>query len=253
MNLLVDIYTLEKMKSVHVGTISFDGTSLSCDPPDNGLLLSIMQDRVFILDKTITPKQPEEWLKAIHTRYRGAYLRVSEARSISNCNIDGDNWRVYFMATKEPGFGRESLKRICEDAVKRGVGVTLTATPDSEEFFKKMGMRLVNDEYVFTKEEAAMFMRLKSFAEEPRGGVFVDSSAELAMKVVAQKSNVTFLIQVGDDPVTAQGIIVKPSTNERFAPRRLQTIVAQGYWEECEHSDELLQRLLAIPETVIPR
>ena len=80
MNLTVNVYTLKQMKSEHVGTISFDGSSLGCDPPDNGLMLSIMQDNVFVRGETLNPsKQPEAWLRALHTRYRGGYLTVSGA------------------------------------------------------------------------------------------------------------------------------------------------------------------------------
>lgn len=69
------------------------------------------------------------------------------------------------------------------------------------------------------------------------------------MKVVAVKHGSRYLIMVGDDPETADAIKVNTEDNTRFPPRSLQSyFVMEGYWEECEHSDELLQRLLAVPE-----
>ena len=68
------------------------------------------------------------------------------------------------------------------------------------------------------------------------------------MKVIAQKNNEVFLIQVSDDPETSQGIIANEFRGMRFPQRPLQTIFAQGYWEDCEHSDELLKRLMSLPE-----
>ena len=63
-----------------------------------------------------------------------------------------------------------------------------------------------------------------------------------------QKNNGVFLIQVSDDPETSQGIIANEFRGIHFPPRHCKRFSDQGYWEECEHSDELLQRLLAIPE-----
>ncbi len=68
------------------------------------------------------------------------------------------------------------------------------------------------------------------------------------MKVIALKNNEVFLIQVSDDPETSQGIIANEFRGMHFPSTTLQSIFAQGYWEECEHSEELLQRLLAVPE-----
>lgn len=69
------------------------------------------------------------------------------------------------------------------------------------------------------------------------------------MKVVSScGGGSVYLVMVGEDPITAQGFIVNTEENRRYPPERLQTIYGQGYWERCEHSDELLQRLMAIPE-----
>ena len=68
------------------------------------------------------------------------------------------------------------------------------------------------------------------------------------MKVVAKRGESTYLIMVGSDPETAQGVVVDTKLQERFAPRLFQSILARGYWEPQDHSRALLDELMAIQE-----
>ncbi len=73
-------------------------------------------------------------------------------------------------------------------------------------------------------------------------------NASVRTTVVAKRGESSYLIMVGDDADTADGIVVSVRHHERFPPRPLQAILARGYWEPHKHDPKLLRELFAIPE-----
>ncbi len=67
---------------VPIGWIGFDGQQLILSDPSNRTLVGICREPVRLAGARYDPQQnPQQWLQALHLKYRGMYLRVSEVQS----------------------------------------------------------------------------------------------------------------------------------------------------------------------------
>ena len=93
--------------------------------------------------------------------------------------------------------------------------------------------------------------------EQARTKKDVSMGSNKDMRVVAicgdADDSPDYLIMIGDDPWTADAIVAETDPGRRLPPYRMQSILRGGYWEDCEHSDELLKKLLAYPEKKIEK
>ena len=73
------------------------------------------------------------------------------------------------------------------------------------------------------------------------------------MKILAYSGDKSdparYLIHVGEGTGWDElGIVVSMIRRERYPPFNFQSILARGYWEEGDHDEKLLERLMKFPE-----
>lgn len=72
------------------------------------------------------------------------------------------------------------------------------------------------------------------------------------MKIIAHQDNRRYLAVTDENEERPLGRVIDLDQGMMFPPFNVHSILARGYWEECEHSDALLNEILAEVEDMEP-